>query len=56
MPAAIDGLLAKGFQFVTVSELIAMDRPEVQGVPATPSVTSPASYGTSPAPSRSPAL
>ncbi len=28
MPATIDGLLAKGFKFVTVSELIAMDRPQ----------------------------
>ncbi len=27
MPATLDGLLAKGFKFVTVSELIAMDRP-----------------------------
>jgi len=29
MPATIDGLLAKGFKFVTVSELIAMDRPQL---------------------------
>lgn len=27
MPAALDALIAKGFKFVTVSELIAMDRP-----------------------------
>ncbi len=27
MPETIDGLLAKGFKFVTVSELIALDRP-----------------------------
>lgn len=27
MPASIDGLLAKGFKLVTVSELLAMDRP-----------------------------
>lgn len=32
MPATIDALLAKGFKFVTVSELLAMDRP----VAATP--------------------
>jgi len=32
MPDVIDGLQAKGFKFVTVSELIAMDRP--QAVPA----------------------
>jgi peptidoglycan/xylan/chitin deacetylase (PgdA/CDA1 family) len=50
MPAAIDGLLAKGFQFVTVSELIAMDRPEVQGVPVAPSVPA-----VSPSPSITPA-
>ena len=39
MPAAIDGLLAKGYRFVTVSELIAMD-----GAPApvaTPAPTPP---------------
>jgi len=38
MPAVLDGLLAKGHQFVTVSELIAMDRPAGPGVPATPGV------------------
>jgi len=27
MPETLDGLLAKGFKFVTVSELLAMDRP-----------------------------
>lgn len=36
MPATLDGLLAKGFKFVTVSELIAMDRP------VTPAPTAPA--------------
>lgn len=44
MPAAIDGLLGKGFQFVTVSELIAMDRPETPGVPATPAAPAPTPY------------
>lgn len=34
MPEVIDGLLAKGFKFVTVSELIAMDRPQVAATPA----------------------
>jgi len=29
MPATIDGLLANGFKLVTVSELIAMDRPQL---------------------------
>ncbi|MEI6278633.1 MAG: polysaccharide deacetylase family protein [Verrucomicrobiae bacterium] len=33
MPATIDGLLAKGFQFVTVSELIALDRPQPAAKP-----------------------
>lgn len=37
MPAALDGLKAKGFQFVTVEELLAMDRPiEVAKAEATP--------------------
>jgi peptidoglycan/xylan/chitin deacetylase (PgdA/CDA1 family) len=36
MPAALDGLLAKGHKFVTVSELIAMDRPVVAGKPVAP--------------------
>lgn len=35
MPETLDALLAKGFKFVTVSELIAMDRP----VPAKPKAT-----------------
>lgn len=34
MPDAIDGLLAKGFKLVTVSELIAMDRPQAAPTPA----------------------
>jgi peptidoglycan/xylan/chitin deacetylase (PgdA/CDA1 family) len=36
MPGAIDGLLAKGFKFVTVSELLAMDRPPAPKPRATP--------------------
>jgi len=36
MPDVIDGLLAKGFKFVTVSELIAMDRPKPTPTPAAP--------------------
>jgi peptidoglycan-N-acetylglucosamine deacetylase len=35
MPATLDGLIAKGFKFVTVSELIAMDKP----VPLKPKAT-----------------
>jgi hypothetical protein len=44
MPEVLDTLLAKGFKFVTVSELIAMDkggaRPAPQK-PATPTKVSP---------------
>jgi peptidoglycan/xylan/chitin deacetylase (PgdA/CDA1 family) len=36
MPAVLDGLISKGHQFVTVSELISMDRPSAAGIPATP--------------------
>jgi peptidoglycan-N-acetylglucosamine deacetylase len=35
MPATLDALLAKGYKFVTVSELLAMDKP----VPAKPKAT-----------------
>jgi len=38
MPATLDALSAKGYKFVTVSDLIAMDRPAGPGVPATPGV------------------
>ena len=43
MPATIDALLAKGFKFVTVSELLAMDRPlppKPKPTPASPSTGS----------------
>jgi peptidoglycan/xylan/chitin deacetylase (PgdA/CDA1 family) len=40
MPAALDGLLAKGYKFVTVSELIAMNHPNPS---PTPTAVSPAS-------------
>lgn len=36
MPATLDALAAKGFKFVTVSELIAMDKPVVAKPKATP--------------------
>lgn len=36
MPGTLDGLLARGFKFVTVSELIAMDRPLPPKPKATP--------------------
>ena len=37
MPATLDGLIAKGYKFVTVSELVAMDKPVVPKPKATPS-------------------
>ena len=36
MPETLDALLAKGFKFVTVSELVAMDKPVVPKPKATP--------------------
>lgn len=41
MPAVLDGLIAKGYKFATVSELIAMDKP---GSPKDPGAPAPASY------------
>ena len=42
MPATLDGLLAKGFKFVTVSELIALDRPRPTApVPPKPATAKP---------------
>lgn len=38
MPATLDALAAKGFKFVTVSELLAMDRPVPPKPKATPAV------------------
>jgi hypothetical protein len=45
MPATLDALIARGFKFVTVSELIAMDRPVPPKAKATPKAkgTSPSS-------------
>ena len=51
MPAVLDGLLSKGHQFVTVSELIALDRPSGPGVPPT---TNPTPYQPAPAAAPSP--
>ena len=53
MPAVLDGLLSKGHQFVTVSELIAMDRPSGPGVPPT---TDPTPYQPAPATAPSPQI
>lgn len=54
MPATLDGLLAKGFKFVTVSELIAMDRPVPPKPKATPGAK-PASADAAKAPAATPA-
>ncbi len=42
MPGTLDGLTARGFKFVTVSELLAMDRPIVPKPKATPAPNTPA--------------
>jgi peptidoglycan/xylan/chitin deacetylase (PgdA/CDA1 family) len=44
IPGTLDRLLAKGYRFATVSELLAMDRPR-----ATPTPSAPATTGTAPA-------
>lgn len=40
MPGTLDALAAKGFKFVTVSQLIAMDRPKPKATPAPKGATS----------------
>lgn len=42
MAETIDALKEKGFKFLTVSELIAMDRPLARATPAPPAVATPA--------------
>jgi hypothetical protein len=37
MPATLDELLAKGYKFVTVSQLIAMNHPKLPSAPQAPS-------------------
>jgi peptidoglycan/xylan/chitin deacetylase (PgdA/CDA1 family) len=59
MPIVIDTLLAKGYKFVTVPELLAMDRPPAKKSPGTASLPSPAappagSSDSTPAPSATP--
>lgn len=44
MPQTIDELKAKGFQFVTVSELLAMDRPRPAATPAPATSPTPAAH------------
>ncbi len=41
MPATLDGLKAKGFRFVTVSELLAMEKPRPTPPPAPPKPATP---------------
>jgi peptidoglycan/xylan/chitin deacetylase (PgdA/CDA1 family) len=52
MAETVDGLLAKGFKFVTVSELIAMDHPKPK--PATPAPSTTGSSSVTPAASAAP--
>ena len=53
MPEVLDGLLAKGFKFVTVSELLAMDQPVKPKAKASP--TAPAApQPSAPAPAQTP--
>ena len=51
MPDTLDGLVGRGFKFVTVSELIAMDKPVVAKPKPVPPVkiTDTASVGEAPA-------
>ena len=49
MPGTFDGLLAKGFKFVTVSELVAMDRPLPPKPKATPASAPPMTDAAKPA-------
>jgi len=50
MPETLDALAAKGFKFVTVSELLAMDRPVTPGAKAKGSTAAPVKNGQTPAP------
>ncbi len=49
MPETLDDLAAKGFKFVTVSELLAMDRPKAKATPK-PVTPPPAAESAAPAP------
>ncbi len=56
MPETLDALLANGFKFVTVSQLIAMDHPEEpKPKPDSPAPKAPTSAGAPAAPSATPA-
>jgi len=53
MPETLDGLTARGFKFVTVSELIAMDKPVLPKPKATPVPKTSATSDAQPAPAAS---
>jgi len=58
MPATLDALIAKGFKFVTVSELIAMDHPATpkpKGTPKPPAKPATADASTTPPATSAPA-
>lgn len=52
MPATLDALLAKGYKFVTVSELLAMDKPVPAKPKATPAPKTASSKSAAPAPAK----
>jgi hypothetical protein len=45
MAAALDGLIAKGYHLVTVSQLIAMESPEILPTPSPHLIGGPQSVG-----------
>jgi peptidoglycan/xylan/chitin deacetylase (PgdA/CDA1 family) len=45
MPATLDSLLQKGYQFVTVTELLAMNKPKPSPTPAAVAASTPATNG-----------
>jgi peptidoglycan-N-acetylglucosamine deacetylase len=55
MPATFDELQAKGFKFVTVSELIAMGKPKPAQETTSEGATPSASPATTPSPTATPA-
>jgi peptidoglycan-N-acetylglucosamine deacetylase len=50
VPAILDGLQAKGYKFVTVGQLIAMEKPKPSATPAATSAASPTAAATPAAP------
>lgn len=54
MPSTLDALTAKGFKFVTVSELIALDRPSAPKTPAASKPTAKASPKSAPSTDQKP--